>query len=191
MRAVPRGSAATPPPARCALLEEIVAACRERQQADGVGFRHYSWAVHATRQVLFHLGVLGKPSVNAATLLRQSFGDRMRDASPTLRPTFVAHLDRLIPTHPRGTVTSTDHLGGVEEVTEDLRLRRGDVEGVLKMPYGSPFVGGAVRAEHAHRRDAQASRRAVRARLRQPDRRAQGAGGAAPQPDGAAIGRAG
>jgi integrase len=88
-------------------LEEILAACRERQQADGVGLRHYSRAVHTTRQVLFHLGVLEAPPVNAATLLRQSFGDRMRDATPILRPTFVAYLDRLIATHARGTVTST------------------------------------------------------------------------------------
>jgi len=57
--------------------------------------------------VLFHLGVFQAPPVNSATLLRQSFTQRMRDATPTLRPTFVAYLDRLITTHARGTVTST------------------------------------------------------------------------------------
>ena len=38
---------------------------RQRQAADGIGLRHYSRAVHTTRQVLFHLGVLDAPPVNA------------------------------------------------------------------------------------------------------------------------------
>ena len=42
-------------------------------------------------------------------------------------------------------------------------------------------------AEHAHRRDAHSSLQAVLARLRPPDRRGQGAGGAAPQPMRKAI----
>lgn len=88
-------------------LEEMLAACRERQAVDGVGLRHYSRAVRTTRQVLFHLGVLDAPPVNAATLLRQGFSQRMREATPALRPTFVAYLDRLIATHARATVTST------------------------------------------------------------------------------------
>ena len=45
--------------------------------------------------------------MNATTLLRQSFTERMRDATPALRPTFVAYLDRLVATHARGTVTGT------------------------------------------------------------------------------------
>ena len=88
-------------------VEELLAACRQRQQADGVGLRHYSRAVRTTRLVLFHLGVLDTPPVNANVLLRQSFPDRMRDATPALRPTFVAYLDRLIATHARTTVTGT------------------------------------------------------------------------------------
>lgn len=88
-------------------LEEMLTACRERQAVDGIGLRHYSRAVRTTRQVLFHLGVLDTPPVNVTTLLRQSFSQRMRDASPALRPTFVAYLDRLIATHARSTVTST------------------------------------------------------------------------------------
>ncbi len=88
-------------------LDQLLAACRQRQQVVGVGLRHYSRAVHTTRQVLFHLGVLEDPPVNAATLLRQSFTERMRDATPALRPTFVAYLDRLLATHARSTVTGT------------------------------------------------------------------------------------
>jgi integrase len=67
--------------------------------------RHYGSAVHTARQVLFHLGVLTRQPVNATSLLRQSFDQRMRDATDALRPTFVAYLDRLIATHSRGTVT--------------------------------------------------------------------------------------
>ena len=88
-------------------LEEFLTAIRNRQAADGVELRHYVRALRTTRQVLFHLGILETPPVNAATLLRQSFTQRMRDATPVLRPTFVAYLDRLIGTHARSTVTGT------------------------------------------------------------------------------------
>jgi integrase len=88
-------------------LEELLDACRQRQDAEHTGLRHYVRAVRTTRQVLFHLGVLPTPPVNAATLLRQSFTERMRDATETLRPVFVAYLDRLLATHTRSTVTGT------------------------------------------------------------------------------------
>ena len=45
--------------------------------------------------------------MNATSLLRQSFAQRMRDATPALRGSFVAYLDRLTATHSRGTVTGT------------------------------------------------------------------------------------
>jgi integrase len=57
--------------------------------------------------VLFHLGILIRQPVNATSLLRQSFAQRMHDATDLLRPTFVAYLDRLIATHSRATVTDT------------------------------------------------------------------------------------
>jgi integrase len=88
-------------------LAELLAAVRQRQQADDVGLAHYVKAVHTTRQVLFHLRVLGAPPVNPTTLLRQSFTERMRDAAPRLRPAFVAYLDRLVATHARSTITGT------------------------------------------------------------------------------------
>lgn len=88
-------------------LEKLLAACRQRQDTEGVGFRHYQKAVHTTRQVLFHLGVLAAAPVNATSLLRQSFTKRMHKATPVLRPMFVAYLDRLIATHTRATVTGT------------------------------------------------------------------------------------
>jgi len=73
----------------------------------GKASHHYSSATHTARQVMFHLGVLTEQPVNATSLLRQSFQQRMRDATPALRGSFVAYLDRLTATHSRGTVTGT------------------------------------------------------------------------------------
>ena len=73
----------------------------------GKASRHYSSAAHTARQVMFHLGVFTDQPVNATSLLRQSFAQRMRDATPALRGSFVAYLDRLTATHSRGTVTGT------------------------------------------------------------------------------------
>jgi hypothetical protein len=87
-------------------FEELLAACRERQDCDGIG-PHYRRAVHTARQVLFHLEVFDTQPVNAISLLRQSFEQRMHAATPRLRPTFVAYLDRLTATHARNTVTGT------------------------------------------------------------------------------------
>ena len=89
-------------------MDELLEACRQRQQRDKAALsRHYSGAAHAARQVLFHLGVLAAPPLNPGTLLRQSFTERMRDATDALRPAFVAYLERLTATHSRGTVTGT------------------------------------------------------------------------------------
>jgi integrase len=102
-------------------FDDLLAASAARH-GDGTPSRHYSSAVHTARQVLFHLGVLTAQPVNAVSLLRQSFDQRMRDATDALRPTFVAYLDRLIATHARNTVTGTAsrlnhfaaHLGAVD-----------------------------------------------------------------------------
>jgi len=86
---------------------DFAAACQQRQQRDGIGWRHYSGAMHAARQVLFHLGILDSPPPDAHRLLRQSFDQRMADVPDALRPSFVAYLDRLTATHKRATVTGT------------------------------------------------------------------------------------
>ena len=87
-------------------FDDLLAACAARQGRRNAS-HHYSSAVHTARQVMFHLGVLTAQPVNATSLLRQSFSERMRDATPALRPSFVAYLDRLTATHSRGTVTGT------------------------------------------------------------------------------------
>src|SRR5699024_435528 len=42
-------------------LDELVTACRQRQQRTGKGHTHYLAAVANTHRVLFHLGVLDQP----------------------------------------------------------------------------------------------------------------------------------
>jgi integrase len=87
-------------------FDDLLAASAARH-GRGKPSHHYSSATHTARQVMFHLGVLTEQPVNATSLLRQSFAQRMRDATPALRGSFVAYLDRLTATHSRGTVTGT------------------------------------------------------------------------------------
>lgn len=87
-------------------FDDLLAASTARHDA-GKPSRHYSSATHTARQVMFHLGVFTEQPVNATSLLRQSFAQRMRDATPALRGSFVAYLDRLTATHSRGTITGT------------------------------------------------------------------------------------
>ena len=87
-------------------FDDLLAASTARHGA-GKASRHYSSATHTARQVMFHLGVFTDQPVNATSLLRQSFAQRMRYATPALQGSFVAYLDRLTATHSRGTVTGT------------------------------------------------------------------------------------
>lgn len=86
---------------------EFAAACQEREQRDGIGWRHYSKAIYAARQVLFCMGVLDSAPPSYWHQLRQGFGQRMADVPAALRPSFVAYLDRLTATHSRQSVTGT------------------------------------------------------------------------------------
>ena len=75
-------------------FDDLLTASAARHGA-GKPSRHYSSSTHTARQVMFHLGVFTDQPVNATSLLRQSFAQRMRDATPALRGSFVAYLDRL------------------------------------------------------------------------------------------------
>lgn len=87
-------------------FDDLLAASAQRHGGSKAS-RHYSSATHTARQVMFHLGVFTEQPVNATSLLRQSFAQRMRDATPALLDSFVAYLDRLTATHSRSTVTGT------------------------------------------------------------------------------------
>src|SRR6476469_1298808 len=85
-------------------LDDLTAACQARQQRTGAGWRHYHGAIHATRQVLFHLGVLDTPAL--PTSKQVPLEQRMAEVAEPLRGAFVAYLHRRKATCKTKTVSS-------------------------------------------------------------------------------------
>ena len=85
-------------------LDDLTAACQARQQRTGAGWRHYHGAIHATRQVLFHLGVLDTPAL--PTSKQVPLEQRMAEVAEPLRGAFVAYLHRKGATCKTKTVSS-------------------------------------------------------------------------------------
>jgi integrase len=85
-------------------LQQLMQACRERQDRTGRGWRHYASGVHTVRQVLFHLGVLPNPTTPRSMLV--PLPERMADVSDALRGRFVAYLQRKSVTCKPRTVSS-------------------------------------------------------------------------------------
>lgn len=85
-------------------LAELIAACQARQARTGAGWKHYRGALHAARQVLFHLGVLDSPAPPA--LVPQPWEQRMHGVPEVLRTSFVAYLERKRVTCAAKTVSS-------------------------------------------------------------------------------------
>lgn len=85
-------------------LGELIAACRDRQERTGAGWKHYRGALHTARQVLFHLGVLASPAPPA--LAAQPWEQRMHGVPDALRSSFVAYLERKTATCAAKTVSS-------------------------------------------------------------------------------------
>lgn len=88
-------------------LKAMEQALAEREMRTGKAWGHYRGALHATRGVLYHLGVLEEPAPVPEAQRRRSFQDRLADTSPALRPTFLAYLERRLATLARGTVGNT------------------------------------------------------------------------------------
>jgi integrase len=84
-------------------LDAFVAACVERQQRTGKGWRHYEAAVSNTRRVLFHLQVLSAPKTPASAV---AFADRLGGATPPVQAALVAYLERKRATCAPKTVSS-------------------------------------------------------------------------------------
>lgn len=84
-------------------FDELADACRRREASTGKGWDHYRSALNAARRVLFHLGVLDTPPPHWQGPV--SFEERMAHVRPTLRPSFVAYLERKMGTCRRKTVT--------------------------------------------------------------------------------------
>lgn len=85
-------------------FDDLAHQCRLRHERAGRGWRHYRTAMHAARQVLFHLGVLTEPAT--PTSKRVPFEQRMVAVAEPLRPAFVAYLNRKSATCKTKTVSS-------------------------------------------------------------------------------------
>ena len=84
-------------------FEELVGACRRREELTGQGWGHYRAALSAAHRVLFHLGVVPSPPPHWQR--PESFEARMAHVAPRLRPVFVAYLERKTGTCQAKTVT--------------------------------------------------------------------------------------
>ena len=71
-------------------LDEFAAACRERQQRTGAGWRHYKSGLSNTQRVLFHLGVLPAPPSPGPQPV--PFAERLAGITPQIRDAMIAYL---------------------------------------------------------------------------------------------------
>ncbi len=88
-------------------LDEFAAAVQAHETGPRDRLRHYRHALHATRTVLFHLGVLPAPPPVPAGRRPHSVEDRLHGTSPALLDTFLAYLRRRRATCVQGTVGNT------------------------------------------------------------------------------------
>jgi integrase len=72
-------------------LDDFIAACIEREERTGKGWKHYELAISNTRRVLFHLQVLAAPKAPTSTV---AFADRLHGATPAVQAALVAYLER-------------------------------------------------------------------------------------------------
>lgn len=85
-------------------LQDLLRACDERERTTGRGAKHYYNTMHGARQILFHLGVVDSPA--PPPLIASTLEQRMVDVPATLRPAFVAYLERKRATCAARTVSS-------------------------------------------------------------------------------------
>ncbi len=85
-------------------LDALADACRRREMATGRGWHHYKGALVCAHTVLFHLDIVATPP--PAPSQPETLEDRLADARPTLRPLFVAYLERKTGTCRPKTVSS-------------------------------------------------------------------------------------
>src|SRR2546425_4983509 len=87
-------------------LDELEQAIAEKEGRSAAGrLHHYRGALFASREVLYHLGVLSEPP-SYLRLARGTWIERMAGVPPPLQATFAAYLERLSGTHAPGTLTS-------------------------------------------------------------------------------------
>jgi integrase len=96
-------------------VDELVAACGERQDRTGRSARSYRGLLQSTRQVLFHQGVLPAPAARPAP--RLPFDKRMAAVPSPLHEVLVRYLQRksvtCVPATVSGIATRLAHFGRV------------------------------------------------------------------------------
>ncbi|MEV6928135.1 tyrosine-type recombinase/integrase [Dactylosporangium sp. NPDC051485] len=84
-------------------LDDFAAACAQRAERTGKGWRHYEAALSNTRRVLFHLQIMSAPPGRTGAI---AFTDRLRGVTPPIRTALVAYLERKRATCAPKTVSS-------------------------------------------------------------------------------------
>jgi hypothetical protein len=87
-------------------LDALQDAVHERERGHH-RLRHYRQALHATRTVLFHLGVLTEPAPVPEGRRPHSLATRLSETPAALVPTFMAYLERRRATCVAATVSHT------------------------------------------------------------------------------------
>ena len=94
-------------------LDEFAAACHQRQQRTGDGWRHYQSGISATHRVLFHLGILTAPPANGPKPV--PFAERLAGITPPVAAAMTAYLElKLATCRPKtvsGLATRLMHFG--------------------------------------------------------------------------------
>ena len=129
-------------------LTELTAACRARQQRTGGGWRHYRVAIHAARQVLFHLGVLDTPAVPASR--RAPLDQRMAGVGEPLRGAFVAYLHRKSATCKPKTVSRlATRLAGFGQFLAEIDPHLASLAQLDRRRHIEPFLTSLTRATNS------------------------------------------
>ena len=71
---------------------DVVASCRQREEATGAGWGHYRVALNAAQRVLFHMGIVD--TLPPSWEQPRTMGERMASVHAPLRASFVAYLER-------------------------------------------------------------------------------------------------
>jgi|SRR5271165_97332 len=85
-------------------LDAFAAACRQRQQRTGDGWRHYSSGLSCTHRVLFHLGILAAPPATGPKPV--SFAQRLSGITPPIAAAMTTYLELKLATCRPKTVSS-------------------------------------------------------------------------------------
>jgi site-specific recombinase XerD len=84
-------------------FDEFADACRAREAVGGHGWGHYRAALSCAHRVLFHLGIIDTPPPHWQG--PEAFEQRMAQVPASLRPAFVAYLERKTGTCKPNTVS--------------------------------------------------------------------------------------